>query len=454
MTDLFMQAFNEFGNVLVLVGSADAVVPAGLKTMVADLSGAVGISAGEIKMFLCLMLAYPLGVVWRHLPTPTAKHMFSIVVGLYMLVFVYGFQWIHVIISASLAFLIMKVGGPKSRHITAAVVMLYLACMHIYRQVIDYLGWTIDVTFALMVVTQKLHGLAFNYYDGNCENPTDEQKALSTEELPSLLEFFSFLLFPSGVIMGPCVEFTDYIKFANGEVEIPAPYLPGLRRAGMGIFYFGLSQVISSYYPTKTLLSDEKFLTSGNLFTRFGIQLISLIGYRTRYYFAWKFSEGAMILSGIGFNGIDKDSGKYRWDRVEAIDVRGFDFGQSLRQSAAAWNKITNLWLKRYTYDRVPSPLNLYFAYFVSAFWHGFYPGYYMFFMSMAVGTAVHRKIRRNVRPWFLAEDGKSPGKYKGVYDFFSFVLPRLLHVLHVNGRGYSSSQKGEVHLEVILIHW
>mmetsp|Transcript_36678 Transcript_36678/g.146684 ORF Transcript_36678/g.146684 Transcript_36678/m.146684 type:complete len:174 (-) Transcript_36678:4881-5402(-) len=46
-----------------------------------------------------------------------------------------------------------------------------------------------------------------------------------------------------------------------------------------------------------------------------------------------------------------------------------------------------------------------------------------MFFMSIAVGTAVHRKIRRNVRPWFLAEDGKSPGKYKGVYDLLSFVL-------------------------------
>uniref|UniRef100_A0A7S2ZXJ8 Lysophospholipid acyltransferase n=1 Tax=Rhodosorus marinus TaxID=101924 RepID=A0A7S2ZXJ8_9RHOD len=191
----------------------------------------------------------------------------------------------------------------------------------------------------------------------------------------------------------------------------------------MAMFYFGLSEVLSSKYPTQALLSDEKFLTSGNVFTRFGIQLIALIGYRTRYYFAWKFSEGAIILSGIGFNGIDKDSGEYKWDRVEVIDVPNFDFAQSLRQASAAWNKTTNYWLKRYTYDRIPPPLNLYFTFLVSAFWHGFYPGYYMFFMSIAVGTAVHRKIRRNVRPWFLAEDGKSPGKYKGVYDLLSFVL-------------------------------
>lgn len=81
-----------------------------------------------------------------------------------MIMFMYGIQWVHVIISASIAYLIMKVGGPKSRIITATVALLYLACMHIYRQVTDYLGWTIDVTFTLMVVTQKLHGLAFNYY--------------------------------------------------------------------------------------------------------------------------------------------------------------------------------------------------------------------------------------------------------------------------------------------------
>lgn len=58
----------------------------------------------------------------------------------------------------------MLIGGPKSRHITAAVAMLYLSCMHLYRQITDYLGWTIDVTFSQMIVTQKLHALAYNYY--------------------------------------------------------------------------------------------------------------------------------------------------------------------------------------------------------------------------------------------------------------------------------------------------
>mmetsp|Transcript_42040 Transcript_42040/g.164673 ORF Transcript_42040/g.164673 Transcript_42040/m.164673 type:complete len:254 (-) Transcript_42040:1207-1968(-) len=191
----------------------------------------------------------------------------------------------------------------------------------------------------------------------------------------------------------------------------------------MAIFYFGWSEVISSYYPIQTLLSDDKFLASGNVLTRFGIQLIAVTGFRMKFYSAWKFVEGAMIFSGIGFNGVNYESGEAKWDRLEVIDVPGVDFAQSLRQSVAAWNKTTSLWLRKYIYERVPSPVNLYFTFFVSALWHGFYPGYYMVFMSMAVATAVHRKIRRNVRPWFLAEDGESPGKYKGAYDFFSIVL-------------------------------
>lgn len=241
--------------------------------------------------------------------------------------------------------------------------------------------------------------------------------------------------------------------------------------------YLVLNTIANTYLPCGELLRDPKFLSSGNILSRFALQWLSLLGYRLKYYFGWKISEGAIILSGIGekvdktpprllfllflptlfpsggmfyislgYNGFDKVSGTHKWDRVDAMDVFGFEFAQSLRGAQSAWNQTTNRWLRKYAYDRyartrtpnqdnsisiicaslsdllavarcffsdgssifldghslspvsvesysVPAPFNLYYAYLVSAIWHGFYPGYYLFFMTAAFCTAVHRKV-------------------------------------------------------------
>ncbi len=138
-------------------------------------------------------------------------------------------------------------------------------------------------------------------------------------------------------------------------------------------------------------------------------------------------------MGGIGYNGIDKTTGQHRWDRIENINVSAYETSQSLRTSSQNWNKTTNLWLRRYVYDRAPASISLYFTYLVSAFWHGFYPGYYMFFLCVAAATMVHRQVRRKIRPRLMAADGKTPFWYDAVstiatsmtlnYFIMSFVV-------------------------------
>lgn len=171
-----------------------------------------------------------------------------------MLQFVYGSQFLHLILSSMISYLIMFIGGPQSMPINFLFVMAYLTGGHIYRMKTDYLGWNLDWTLPYMVVVQKLSALAFNYYgehehlhddfhrlslrlskiwkaqpyslDGVANrSPTEEQKGRSIYTVPSPLEFFSFILFPASVTMGPGFEFTDYRAFADGQIVPPVSAL-------------------------------------------------------------------------------------------------------------------------------------------------------------------------------------------------------------------------------------
>ena len=108
---------------------------------------------------------------------------------------------------------------------------------------------------------------------------------------------------------------------------------------------------------------------------------------RFKYYAVWSLSEGACILAGLGYNGVDPVTGKVSWDRLQNINPWGVELAQNSRAYLGNWNMNTNKWLRFYIYLRV-TPRNkkpgfrASMATFVtSAFWHGFYPGYYLAFV-------------------------------------------------------------------------
>jgi lysophospholipid acyltransferase len=100
---------------------------------------------------------------------------------------------------------------------------------------------------------------------------------------------------------------------------------------------------------------------------------------RTRYYAAWKLTEGACNLSGFGYTGPDpKNPGQHIWKRAENVDIFGFELAQNPKGFFDSWNMKTAYWLRSCTYLRMvkpggrPGPFVAIFTYMVSAFWHGF----------------------------------------------------------------------------------
>jgi len=117
------------------------------------------------------------------------------------------------------------------------------------------------------------------------------------------------------------------------------------------------------------------------------------------------------VLGGFGFEGYDKDGKVKGWKGVENIDILGFELATNLQSISRNWNKGTQGWLERYTYNRTNRSLVA--TYVISALWHGLYPGFFMMFLSMPLMTNCERLIRAKINPYFCdGYDGFNTASY------------------------------------------
>ena len=50
---------------------------------------------------------------------------------------------------------------------------------------------------------------------------------------------------------------------------------------------------------------------------------------RILYYVPWCITDGSVIASGLGYNGLDLHTKKHRWDRIISIRIFNVEFGIS-----------------------------------------------------------------------------------------------------------------------------
>jgi lysophospholipid acyltransferase len=229
--------------------------------------------------------------------------------------------------------------------------------------------------------------------------------------------------------------------------KIPRSGTPATFKAIYGTIWIVLFLKFSSLYNVEFLLSD-RYMTYSLLRRIFHLYMLGFTA-RTKYYGVWTLTEGACILSGIGYNGIDPKTGKAKWDRLQNIRPWEVETAQNARAFLGGWNINTNLWLRNYMYLRVtpkgkkPGFRATLATFFTSAFWHGFYPGYYLAFVLASFVQTVAKSMltslrdfcmqadiplggRRLVRPLFLTPDGSTPLPSKRYYDIFTFFLTQI----------------------------
>ncbi|EEB09580.1 membrane bound O-acyltransferase [Schizosaccharomyces japonicus yFS275] len=441
------------------------------------LEAVLGIHHDLVKLLACFLLSYPLASIMKRLPErPALRSFYSLVCGLVYLLFIFHLEKgvVALFIDIFFTYYVSKyVRSPKMPWIVFFFDLGHTLLNHIDRYLYPSVG--VDITATQMVLCMKLTAFAWSVSDGR--RPKEDLTPYQTQRViykhPPMLHFLGFSFFFPSLLAGPAFDYSTYKSFITLEMfekpkhpnspRIPENWGPALVRCIIGLIWLTIFVIGSEKFPLNSLLTPKFYDVS--MAKRFGYSSLVAILARAKYYGAWEMTDGACVLSGIGYNGKDSHNVP-RWDRVKNIDPMGFEFAPNIRAALEAWNMNTNKWLKNSVYLRVPMKngrptfKNTFFAFLTSAVWHGVYPGYYLTFLTAAFIQYIARYIRRYIRPFFLQPDMKTPGPFKWFYDIvgivtvnltmsylvISFLLLDLKRSLFVWGKLYFA-----VHLYIIL---
>lgn len=418
-------------------------------------SSLLGASVDELKLITSFLLSYPLAAVLKRIPDakPAYKNLFIITVSLFYLVGLFDL-WAGVrtlLISSVGAYSIAKyVQGPYMPWIGFVFLMGHLSVNQIYRQFANDSA-RVDISGAQMVLVMKLTALCWNVADGRLpeDDLSDFQKERSLKQLPSLLDYAGYVLFFPSLFAGPAFDFVEYRRWIETTMfevppgvdpskvaptrkkrKIPRSGTPAALKAAGGLAWILLFLKMSGlYYPS---------YFTGNAYMKHAfprrVWLLYMLGVtsRLKYYGVWSLTEGACILSGLGYKGVDPVTGKVSWDRLRNVDPWGVETAQNTRAYLGGWNINTNNWLRNYMYLRVtpkgkkPGYRATLATFVTSAFWHGFYPGYYLTFVLASFVQTVSKNCRRYFRPFFFTQSTGEPTPYKIYYDALSYFVTQL----------------------------
>ena len=269
-----------------------------------------------------------------------------------------------------------------------------------------------------MVLVMKLTSFCWNVYDGRMSQSdlAEFQRERALPKLPSLLDYAGYVLFFPSLFAGPSFDYADYRRWIETTMfdvppgtdpatvaktrkkrRIPQSHTPATIKAVIGVLWILLFLRFSGWYNTGLVLGD-KFVKYGFLRR---IWILQMLGFSTRmkYYGVWYLTEGACILSGMGYKGINPKTGKVDWNRLQNVNPWGIETAQNSHSYLGNWNMNTNHWLRSYMYLRVtpkgkkPGFRASLATFTTSAFWHGFYPGYYLSFVLAAFIQSVAQSM-------------------------------------------------------------
>lgn len=342
---------------------------------------------------------------------PRLKNWFIISVAVFYLVGLFDL-WAGlalIIADAAATYLIAAyVEGPYMPWIGFVVIMGHMSVSHIERQNADAPS-SIDITGAQMVMAMKLTAFCWNVWDGK-QDPAelnDYQRERALKELPDPLDFAAYVAFFPGLMAGPAFDYADYRRWLETSMfdlppgtdeskkpptrkqrRIPRSGTPAMIKMVTGLAWILVFLVGSGYFTPDTFLTDKykQLSLPSRIFQMYMMNVIA----RTKYYGVWTLTEGACIMAGIGYKGLDPKTGKPNWDRLTNIRPLGVELAQNSHAYLGNWNINTNNWLRNYMFLRVtpkgkkPGFRATLATFVTSAFWHGFYPGYYLTFVLAA----------------------------------------------------------------------
>ncbi|OAJ38451.1 hypothetical protein BDV3_004004 [Batrachochytrium dendrobatidis] len=401
----------------------------------------LGISNDIFILGLCLLISFPLSGLYSFIPTTSAyrssRHWFSIITTSTISLLIFDVSGIlHLLVPTVTTYFITRAVGSNrwTPYVVFAATLLHLSWIHLGSQFwyVDDPNY-IDISAPLMVLVIKLSSYAYSVYDGSRPDQEvhAEMRPLAIKKIPDFVEYLGFIFFFATFWVGPAFDYKHYYEFSRNlgaYRRIPSTKMASIKVLILGTLILSAFLTLDSIRSPAFYRSPTGFVKEKGFWWRVFLIQVAGLSTRAKLCAAWKISEAAGILTGLGYRGVDSITKKPMFDLLENINVRQVELGQCPKGIIDGWNIKTSNWLKRCVYLRATTPgskstsvatglTNL-----ISAMWHGFHAGYYLSFLSATLWIIVGRITRRYFRPFFVLSD--SPLKfYKPVYDLLGFIF-------------------------------
>ena len=119
------------------------------------------ITEDQLRLIIGLTVSLPLSFLLRYIPSFTLRHLYSFVLGLVLQVYVFGYDVWMVFLLHTLVYVILRITPKKCGALVTVLSLSVLSAFHIYRMIVDYGGWTMDLSTILMTIVCKYSLLAY-----------------------------------------------------------------------------------------------------------------------------------------------------------------------------------------------------------------------------------------------------------------------------------------------------
>ncbi|XGW34664.1 hypothetical protein V3C99_018559 [Haemonchus contortus] len=295
-------------------------------TMLQPIATYFEVQVDRINFVICMFSSLPLACVFKRFCAPgvvtrQTRTIFPLLIGIVFCFFCFGRASKHLLANALLNYAIMRWSPPKLVHkLVFGFSMGYLLFIHFFRWLV-LTRYYLDITGPMMVAVQKITTLAFSLHDGKVkkkEELSEVQKREAITEVPSLVEYMSYVFNFQTALTGPVNFFSDYVAFLSGvhvtpgkDGKEPSALGAAVRKLAESFVYLMIIATFGARYPPEIIAEKEYLALPYMQWFMWWFLVIFLI--RVNYYFAWIFADAVCNLSGFGFSGYD-DRGNAKWE--------------------------------------------------------------------------------------------------------------------------------------------
>ncbi|KAJ6233490.1 oysgedart [Anaeramoeba flamelloides] len=407
-----------------------------------------GQPVSHIKLIYMAFLAYPLAFIMKKLKKTQSRHLFSIIPGFIIMYILFNEKALHLIGCATLVYIILRLNLPHKIITVWVTTFAWLSLLHLQVESDKGTGYKCDVTGSFMILTLKLISLASNLVDGkkDPEKLRGQMKLHRVTEMPTIIEYVSYLFYYGSINVGPLFDFVPFKNFITRkmflndkndkkQIEKEKGILRRANWAGLKILSFSIITMIMylalgmkfDYEDvTSPKIQNSNFIVRHLNFYFLGLYL------RTRYYLAFFNTEGANIIAGFGYNGTD-ENGNEKWDQVTNVKLKPTEFPKHSRDYLNNWNYQVCVWMRNYVYFRInskPTPLRKNIGqiatFVLSSFWHGFRYCYYIIFPLCLPFDYADRMLMKAIAPYLKGKDGKPNKTRVLIYETINRIFVTL----------------------------